>query len=305
MAVNDDDGASSPTLPAGCGGDNTSDVNWFESVTAASNSITVKLVDPRPATSGTGNSAFLRLCRPDSEDVYSSIWSIRDTGATKLLGGTTHTITKQDTNNTGDALEPETDYWVQLRSTYASNSPWVYIRTTAASTPSITISGGSAVTEGMAATFTLTASSAPSANLAVTVKVYDAPNSDFVAAADEGDRTVTLPIGSTTVNFTVETQSDSTDEPSSHVGVTVKGGTGYSLDVGSSFSAKVAVNDDDGASSPTLPAGCGADETSDVNWFESVTATSNSITVKLVDPRPATNSTGPSAFTLPMSSRQR
>ena len=109
------------------------------------------------------------------------------------------------------------------------------------SQPVITIAGGSPVTEGTAASFTLTASPAPSADLDVSVDVTQ--SGSFVANGDRGTKTVTIPSGQTLKTFTVPTQGDSTDEPDGSVTSTLATGTGYS--VGSTSSASVAVNDDD------------------------------------------------------------
>ena len=109
--------------------------------------------------------------------------------------------------------------------------------------PTITITGGAAVTEGTAATFTVTASPAPSADLVVSLTVSDVAGSDFVAAADEGPKTVTITGGSTSATFTVDTETDSTHELKGSVTVAVAAGAGYV--VGTASSAGVAVNDDD------------------------------------------------------------
>ena len=109
--------------------------------------------------------------------------------------------------------------------------------TSSSTEPSVSVSGGSAVTEGAAATFTVTASPAPSA--AITVNVTVSSVGGFAAAAT---RTVTIPTaGSATLS--VATTGDSVDEPDGSVTVTVTTGTGYT--VGSSSTATVAVRDDD------------------------------------------------------------
>ena len=113
--------------------------------------------------------------------------------------------------------------------------------------PDLTISGGGAVTEGTAASFTVTASPAPTSPLTVNLTVADAAGSDFVAAGNEGSKTVTVPT-SGTATYTVATKGDSTDEPSGPVTVTVVSGSGYT--VGSPSSAAVMVNDDDDAGTP-------------------------------------------------------
>ena len=109
--------------------------------------------------------------------------------------------------------------------------------------PSITIAGGSAVTEGTAATFTVTAAPAPVADITVKLTVSDAAGSDFVAATNEGNKTVTITAGSTTATYSVATVGDSTHELNGSVTVAVATGTGYV--VGAASSGSVTVNDDD------------------------------------------------------------
>jgi len=109
--------------------------------------------------------------------------------------------------------------------------------------PLIGISGGAAVTEGTAAEFTVTASSARSADITVNLSVSDAAGSDFVAAADEGSKTVTIAANATQATYSVTTQADTIDEPDGAVTVALASGTGYS--VRPPNSASVTVRDDD------------------------------------------------------------
>ena len=105
-------------------------------------------------------------------------------------------------------------------------------------TPVVTLSAGSAVTEGGDAVFTLTATPAPAADLPVTVTV--ATDGDWGVTA--GSRTVTIPTtGSATM--ALATADDSADEPDGSVTATVQAGSGYT--VGASASGSVAVRDDD------------------------------------------------------------
>ena len=104
--------------------------------------------------------------------------------------------------------------------------------------PEIAVSAGSAVTEGGNAVFTLTASPAPAADLAVSVSV--AADGDYGITA--GTQTVTIPTtGSATL--TLATTDDAADEPDGSVTATVQAGSGYT--VGTSASGTVAVRDDD------------------------------------------------------------
>ena len=110
--------------------------------------------------------------------------------------------------------------------------------------PTITISGGAAVTEGTAAGFTLNSSPAPSEKLTVQLDVSDKEDngSNFVAARDEGRKTVSIGT-SGSATYTVPTDDDNTDEPHGVVTVTIAEGDGYT--VGNTSSAMVTVNDDD------------------------------------------------------------
>ena len=107
--------------------------------------------------------------------------------------------------------------------------------------PTITISGGAAVTEGTAAGFTLNTSPAPSSNITVQLDVSDDDSSDFLAAGDEGRMTQTVSASST--GFNVSTQNNNTDDLDGQVTVTIAEGDGYT--VGSTSSANVTVEDDD------------------------------------------------------------
>ncbi len=104
--------------------------------------------------------------------------------------------------------------------------------------PVVTISGGSGVTEGGDATFTLSASPAPSANLSVTVTV--SASGDFGATA--GTKTVTVST-SGSATFTVGTTNDQADEADGSVTATLVDGADY--DLGATKTATVAVSDDD------------------------------------------------------------
>ncbi len=102
--------------------------------------------------------------------------------------------------------------------------------------PVVSITAGGGVTEGGAASFTLSASPAPASALDVTVTVT--ANGDF--GVTTGQRTVTIPT-SGSVTFTVGTADDQADEPDGSITVTLNTGSGYS----GSGSATVAVSDND------------------------------------------------------------
>ena len=115
------------------------------------------------------------------------------------------------------------------------------------SRPTITISGGSTVTEGAQAIFTVRASPRPSINLTVNLTVADDTTSDFLAQGTEGSgKTVAINANQATATFNVTTVNDSgtgADEPNGKVRVTVNNGSGYK--VGTDGSDSVLVNDND------------------------------------------------------------
>ncbi len=128
-----------------------------------------------------------------------------------------------------------------------------------APTPVVSVTAGSGVTEGGDASFTVTASPAPAANLDVSVTVSQ--SGDY--GATTGQRTVTIPTTGS-VTLTVGTTDDSTDETDGSVTATVNAGSGYTVS-SSQGAATVAVSDNDDASTPvvSVTAGSGVTEGGD------------------------------------------
>ena len=87
--------------------------------------------------------------------------------------------------------------------------------------PLVTISGGAEVTEGYPAVFTITASPAPTSDLTVKLQISDDPTSDFLAANQEGAKTVTIPAGQSSATYTVSTTNDSAYETDGAVTATL------------------------------------------------------------------------------------
>ncbi len=112
-------------------------------------------------------------------------------------------------------------------------------------TPEVSVSAGSGVTEGGDARFTVTASPAPAANLDVSVTVSQ--SGDYGAAT--GARTVTIPTTGS-VTLTVGTTNDGADEADGSVTVTVNTDSGYTVS-SSQGAATVSVADDDPPTSTT------------------------------------------------------
>ncbi len=114
--------------------------------------------------------------------------------------------------------------------------------------PEISIAADtSPVTEGTAASFTVTADPAPrsqSVNLTVT------QSGSFVASSDLGSsKTVTIGT-SGEATYTVPTVDDSTIEANGSVTVTVNSGTGYTVATAPNNAATVTVEDDDDTTAP-------------------------------------------------------
>ncbi len=116
------------------------------------------------------------------------------------------------------------------------------------SDPEISIAAGSAVTEGASASFTVTASPAPTA--ALTVGVTVSQSGDF--GATTGTRTATIPTAGT-FTLTIATTGDNVDEADGSVTVAISDGTGYTVS-SSAGSATVAVADDYDPAPPPPPA---------------------------------------------------
>ena len=135
--------------------------------------------------------------------------------------------------------------------------------------PQVTISAGTTpVTEGTAATFTITASSAPTSALTVNVNVTE--DGDVISGT--APSSVTINANETSATLTVTTDDDSAVESNSVVTAEVESGTGYT--VGSSSSASVTVNNNDDPPSVTISAGTspvteGEDVTFTITWASS------------------------------------
>ena len=124
-----------------------------------------------------------------------------------------------------------------------------------ASVPELSLSAGSAVDEGVSATFTIAADTAPQADLTVNFTV--AQSGDWLDSPGPGSRTVTLAAGATSITLSLATLDDGTDEPDGSVSVTLDAGTDYSVAAGKA-SGTVTVRDDDDASVPVVSISAGS-----------------------------------------------
>ena len=134
------------------------------------------------------------------------------------------------------------------------------------SVPEISITAGADITEGGDATFTITATPNPAADLDVTIEVSQ--SGDY---ASTGSQTVTIP-STGTQTLTVTTTNDSTDEPDGSVTATISTGTGYTVS-SSASSATIAVSDDDTPSLPEISIAVDGDVTEGTDATYTLTAT--------------------------------
>ena len=136
--------------------------------------------------------------------------------------------------------------------------------------PVISIAGGPKVTEGGAATFTLTADPAPQKDLVVTVYVQD-DGGDFIADENEVSRTVTIDAVSdgafsrrrqATASFTVETVDDAIFESDANIRALVELDSGDDYDVSQdTYEAVVEIEDNErGTPLVTIEAGAAVTE---------------------------------------------
>ena len=108
--------------------------------------------------------------------------------------------------------------------------------------PTVTVQAGAAVDEGTAASFTVTLSEAAPAD-GLTLAYTVSEDGAFVAASDEGAKTLSIAEGATSATLSVATADDDGDEADGKVTVTLDAGTGY--EVGDPASASVTVRDGD------------------------------------------------------------
>ena len=113
--------------------------------------------------------------------------------------------------------------------------------------PTVTITAGGGVTEGTDATFTVTASPAPTSNLTVNVSVTE--SGSFLSGTLP--TTVMIPANMTTATLMVSTQDDSIDEMGGTITATLTPDARYRI--GTPSSAMVAVTDDDTAGITVAP----------------------------------------------------
>ena len=163
-----------------------------------------------------------------------------------------------------------------LTITVARNQPTPPTPAQAPPVPAITISGGNDVTEGGAASFTITANPAPEDPLTVNIGVTEV--GDFGVSGP-----TTVRVSGDTTLFTVSTINDDADELDGGVTATIQSGTGYAIGAAASATVKISDNDEP---TPELTIGIydyiGAEEGEDVVFLiKAAPAPASPITVNM------------------------
>ena len=191
---------------------------------------------------------------------------IPTSGSTTLTVSTTDDATDEENGSVTLTLNAGTGYTVGQQSSVTAevldndNAPLII-------TPGVSVTAGSAITEGDDATFTVMASPSPSSALSVSVTV----SQDGEFGATTGARTVTIPT-SGTATLALSTTDDSADEPNGSVSVAVDSGSGYTVSsIQDSASVSVADNDDQLKLVVSITAGSGITEGGNATF--TVTAT--------------------------------
>ena len=140
--------------------------------------------------------------------------------------------------------------------------------------------GGSPITEGTDAVFTVQASPAPDFDLPVNVRITG--NAHFVAPETIGARTVTIPKGSASIEVRIPTIDDDTDESDGGLAFRVDDGAWYT-GPGSEHLAAILVTDNDEPAPPVLPAVNLSVPPTPVNEGDNVTVTAT-LSKALADP---------------------
>ena len=222
-------------------------------VTEGGDAVFTVAASPAPA-------ADLDVTLAVSDDATADFLAAGDEGSrtvTILAGQASATLTLPTVNDATDEPDGSVSAVLQSGTGYAVADPPADAAKVlvsddddpAPADPVVSVSGGGAVTEGGDAVFTVAASPAPAADLDVTLAVSDDATADFLAAGDEGSRTVTILAGQASATLTLPTVNDATDEPDGSVSAVLQSGTGYAVADAPANAAKVAVSDDDAAAS--------------------------------------------------------
>ena len=235
-------------------------------------------LSPAPFASATteysgsvGNRVERVTVTPVTNDEYASVQYYAADGATLL--------TDTDVNTEGHQVDLDLDDNVikvvvtaeDATTTKTYTLTITRARPTVTITPPVLPSG-----EGQPVTFTVTRDPASPETLTVKLDISESADADFVAVANEGEKTVTIAADETSATYAVETIPDDTEwDKNSMVTATLVAGDAYTL--GDPKSATQEVQDDDFPESTAVmsvvPASRTVDEGDDV--MVTVTVTTN------------------------------
>ena len=192
----------------------------------------------------------------------SGDYGVGSTAKTVTIGTSgTATISFSTTNDNIDEADGSVTATVDSGSGYTVSSSQSSATLAVADddVPQLSIASDGNVTEGTAASFTISAS--PTPHSALTASVDVSATGSF--GVTNGAQTVTIPT-SGSKSFTVSTSGDTTDEPDGTVTATLSSGTGYTMS-SSAGSASATVSDDDDppppAADPVVSIAAGSDIT--------------------------------------------
>ena len=190
-------------------------------------------------TGDVGNRDTRVTVTPVTNDEYASVQYYAADGATLR--------TDADVNTAGHQLDLGLDdnvIKVQVTAEDATTTK-TYTLTITRARPTVTITPPALPSgEGQPVTFTVTRDPAAPETLTVKLDISESADADFVAAADEGEKTVTIAANDTSATYDVETIPDDTEwDKNSMVTATLVAGDAYTL--GDPKSATQEVQDDD------------------------------------------------------------
>ena len=204
----------------------------------------------------------------------SGAFGVGSTAKTFTIGTSgTATVTFSTTNDSVDEADGSVTATVDSGSGYTVSSSQGSATFAVADDdiPELSIASDGNVTEGSAASFTISASPTPHTALTANVDITAAGSFGVTTGA----RTVTIPT-SGSQSFTVSTSGDSTDEPHGSVTATLSSGSGYTVS-SSAGSASATVSDDDNPPHPdknrvvSITAGSDITEGDDASFTVNVT----------------------------------
>ena len=201
-------------------------------------------------------------------------YGVGSTAKTVTIGTSgTATISFSTTNDNIDEADGSVTATVDSGSGYTVSSSQSSATLAVADddVPQLSIASDGNVTEGTAASFTISAS--PTPHSALTASVDVSATGSF--GVTNGAQTVTIPT-SGSKSFTVSTSGDTTDEPDGTVTATLSSGSGYTMS-SSAGTASATVSDDDDppppAADPVVSIAAGSDitEGSDASFTVTIT----------------------------------